>query len=507
MPRHFVERAGALQRRALLLVALFPAVAGAQTTAAADRWSMVRDSIRVIMQRLHAPSVSVAVAEHGHIVWEEGFGWADVDQRIPATPNTLYSMASISKPMTATALMTLAQRGAVDLGRPANDYLGASKITGLAGSASEATVMRVMSHTAGLPLHYRFFYEGGATPGPNMDEAIARYGIVSLPAGQVYSYSNLGYGILEQIVAKQSKGSFEAYIHDAVFAPLGMPRTALGTGRGLERAAVRYDDSLKAIPYYDFDHRGASAVWTTAHELARFGMFHLRDHLPDQRPILSDSVLLDMQQVRTPGDTAHGYGLGWIIDDDHGFRRVAHTGGMPGVSTVLSLYPAQDLVVVALGNQSNPLPSRAAQEITAAILPGYRARLTDDRARQQAGDQDPARQDFSAPANLQGDWTGTVRTYQGAVPIALRVKDDEVLVRLGGSRALWTLLNRPAFRSGLLQGQFVGTIPTDDARRYPHTLSIAWLLAEDKLRGWIAAVATDIPVSGAVSSYAELTRP
>ena len=93
------------------------------------------------------------------------------------------------------------------------------------------------------------------------------------------------------------------------------------------------------------------------------------------------------------------------------------------------------------------------------------------------------------------------------MPIALRVKDDEVLVRLGGPRALWTLLNRPAFRSGLLQGQFVGTIPTDDASRYPHTVSIAWLLAEGKLRGWIAAVATDIPVSGAVSSYAELTRP
>ena len=57
------------------------------------------------------------------------------------------------------------------------------------------------------------------------------------------------------------------------------------------------------------------------------------------------------------------------------------------------------------------------------------------------------------------------------------------------------------------QGQFVGTIPTDDARRYPHTLTIAWLLGEGKLRGWIAAVATDIPVSGAVSSYAALTRP
>ncbi len=290
---------------------------------------MVRDTIRAIMQRSHAPSVSVAVAEHGKIVWEEGFGWADVDRHVPATPNTLYSIASISKPTSATALMVLAQRGAVDLARPANDYLGARKITGLAGSASEATVQRVMSHSAGLPLHYRFFYEDRADPRPNMDEAIGRYAIVVYPPGQVYNYSNLGYGIVEQIVAHQSERPFEAYMHNAVFAPLGMPRTAIGTGRGLVRAAVRYNDSLKAIPYYDFDHRGGSAVWTTAHELVRFGMFHLRDHLSDQSPILTDSAILAMQRVRTTGVTTLGYGLGWLIDDDHGYRRVAHTAESP----------------------------------------------------------------------------------------------------------------------------------------------------------------------------------
>src|SRR5206468_346535 len=109
----------------------------------------------------------IAVAQHGKIVWEEGFGFSDLANHSAATANTLYSMASISKPITATGLMTLVQQGRVTLSHPANEYLGRGKLTGLAGDAREATVERVMSHTAGLPLHYRFFYEGGDEKRPS----------------------------------------------------------------------------------------------------------------------------------------------------------------------------------------------------------------------------------------------------------------------------------------------------------------------------------------------------
>lgn len=77
----------------------------------------------------------------------------------------------------------------------------------------------------------------------------------------------------------------------AVFTPLGMTRTAIGTGRGLTGTAIPYDDSLKAVPFYDFDHRGASAVWSTAHELVRFGIFRLHDHHANQKQILADEAV------------------------------------------------------------------------------------------------------------------------------------------------------------------------------------------------------------------------
>ena len=489
----------------LLVVAAFastPARAQRVGVAAPPALDSLHPRIQHLIDSLHAPSVSIAVAQHGKIIWEESFGWADIGKRLPATPNTLYSMASISKPITATGVMTLVQHGHIALDHPANDYLGRGKITGYAGDARDATVARVMSHTAGLPLHYRFFYDGGAEKRPSMDEAIARYGIIVFPPGRVYNYANLDYGIVEQMIAHTSGESYEMYMRQAVFKPLGMKRSAIGTGRGLTGAAVRYDDSLKAVPFYDFDHRGASAVWVTAHELVRFGMFHLRDHLADQQPILPDSTILAMQRTRTPADTAHGYALGWLVDDDHGYRRVSHTGGMPGVSTLLYMFPSQDLAIVALCNQSNEAPYFIASAIEDVMLPGRAQAVVAERATQQGR----TRQTFAAPTDLVGEWTGSVRTYDGTLPIALRVKSDEVLVRLGGPEALWTLLNQPRFENSMLEGQFVGTIPTTDAARYPHDLALSVFSDSGKLRGFVASVATNRPVAGAVSSYVELSK-
>jgi len=389
------------------------------THAAPPALDSLRPRIRRLIDSLHAPSLAIAVAQHGTIIWEEGFGYADVARKIPATTNTLYSMASISKPITATGLMKLVEQGKIDLDRPANDYLGAAKITGLAGSASDATVRRVMSHTAGLPLHYRFFYAGGSVTRPSMDEAITRYAITVYPPGAAYNYSNLGYGVLEEIIAKVSGRPYEEFMRDEVFKPLGMTTTTIGTGAGIANSAVRYTAQGKPIAFYDFDHRAASAVYTSAHELARFGMFHLEDHLKDQRPLLKDSTLDAMHRRATPGDTTSGYGLGWLIGNEQGMRVVSHTGGMPGVATSLKLYPEHNVVIVALANTGGAAPHRVALDIAAAVLPGYKAPTP--------GRPPTPTVAFASPAELTGEWTGTVRTYDGATtPIALLVKADDI---------------------------------------------------------------------------------
>lgn len=486
-----------------------------------------RDSLRAHIRRLvdsaGIPSLAVGISVAGRTVWAEGFGYADVGRRVPATPDTRYSLASITKPLTATAVMRLVEQGRVRLDSPANHYLRATQLTGLAGRADSATIRRLLSHTAGLPLHYRFYYgeqAGSAGDGlPDANATIGRYGLVVFPPGTVYSYSNLGYGVLGEVVASASGMSYEAYMREHVFAPLGMTRTTISTGAGLANSALRYNAAGRPIPPYDFDHRAASAVYSTVHDLLRFAEFHVGTRRESSVNFLADSSVRRMQQIATPPRAAPGgYGLGWHVDDDNGVRRVRHTGGMPGVNTVLALYPDAGVAVVALANQSSALPGRVASDLAAAVLPAYASARAFARAAtvRAAADSVGRRENsasgglppaaFVAPAHVRGTWRGTVRLPNRSIPVVLWIGESDVRARLGEQPAFWTLVNEATYQNGLLGGRFLGTIPTDDASRAPHVVAMSLRLHNGTLRGWLAAQVTAQTNNFSLSSYADLTK-
>lgn len=489
-------------RACLALTLLLPAALAAQANPA-DRWEGVRERIRQQMEERDIPSVVVAVARDGEIVWEEGFGWADKERRIPATPETMYSLASISKPLTATALMQLVEQGTVELDRPANDYLGEGRIHSTAWDPTEATVRRVLSHTAGLPMHWEFFYEGESHPPRTTDEGIARYGALVNPPGAVFEYSNLGYGVLDRIIERATGRGYAEYMRDEVFLPLGMTRSAVGTGAGLAGAAIRYDTLGSPVPFYDFDHRGGSAVYSSVRDLVRFGAYHLGDPVGGEPRILREETIDLMQRRATPGTAPdeQGYGLGWLVlEDDHGYRRVSHTGGMPGVSTALYLYPEEDLAVAVLTNRGGMPAGRLAQEAAAVVLPRYADSL---RAAAERGRTDAP---TSTPQpELLGRWSGAVHTHEGEVPLSVEVRPDgEVRVQLASQPA--TSLKDPVFADGALTGGFAGTMPTADARQHPHDVRLELWLRDGRLRGQATAVSKSGGAHFALSSFAELRR-
>jgi CubicO group peptidase (beta-lactamase class C family) len=465
------------------------------------------DSVRVMIRRAidgGLPSLAVAVAKDGRVIWEEGFGVADRERNIAAGPHTMYSLASISKPFTATAVMKLVEEGKIQLDRPANAYLRGARLTGLAGDASRVTVRQVMSHTAGLPLHWQFFYANADYRRPEMDTTISRYGIVVYPPGTVYQYSNLGYGILDYIVSRVSGRSYADYMRDEIFMPLGLTHTSVDIAPGLEQhVAQRYDATLRPIPFYTFDHPGGSAVYSSAHDLVRFGMFHLKNRLPGQQRILADSTIDAMQQIQTP-DTTNGYALGWgVARDDNGYRKVAHSGGMPGVNTVLNLYPSENLAIVVLANQSGATPFLVAEEIAATLLPRYAAERATRRAR-QASAAIPTPPAFP-PADLAGAWTGTLRTYAGSVPIALLFQPDGD-VHVTVDNQLKTLLSGASYANGVLAGNFAGVVPTEDQRRHANAVRLDLRLRDGVLRGQASAISPNGGSYYALSSYVELRR-
>lgn len=476
------------------------------TNAWAGQSAPLPDALEVIRSRIQRdlveqgiPSIAVAVAQRGNIIWEQGFGMADVVSRTPATSDTRYSIASITKPMTATAIMVLVRAGKIDLEAPIDDYLGAAKLNARIGHARDATVRRVLNHTAGLPIHAHFFYSDERRHPPAMDATIQRYANLITPPGERFVYSNLGYGLLGYAISRTARRSYADFMKQEVFLPLGMNSSSVGIEPGKQHlAATRYDLDETAVPFYDFDHPGASAVYASVHDVVRFGMFHLKDHLSGQQAILSDAQIDAMHR---PTAGAGSYALGFAIDDHNGYRVISHSGGMVGVATELLLIPEADLVITALANSATALPFEVTQSIAAALLPRWKA--TPRRV-----EETPAQ--FVTPAPLAGRWTGKLSTWRGDTRMTLDFQPDgDVTVTLGDQ--LTTLVNAAAFAEGRFTGTFLSYIDTSDTARYDHVIDLDLTLRGDRLTGGAKAAAARSGkrrprVRNALTSWVELTR-
>ena len=474
-----------------------------------NKFDSVRELIRAKLVELVAPSLAVAVAKDGEIIWEEGFGWADRERRKLATPHTMYSLASISKPITATGLMILKERGLLDLDSPINNYLGEAKLKVWLGNSDDVTARRVANHSSGLPLHYHFFCENENYPRPPMDETIRRYGnIVTIP-GEKYQYSNLGYGILDYIISRLSGKSYADFMRQEVFLSLGMTRASVHVGSGLEKyQAIRYGFDGKPISFYDFDHPGASAAYSSAHDLVRFGMFHLKEHLSDQKAILPDQTIEQMQQPTMPIGDSSGYGIGWRINEnDMGYRSVSHTGGMGGVSTTLTLIPEERIAIVALANFSNSLPHDICKEILSVMLPKYaeNCSILEKKQKEEAGKK-PEEKKFVPLPELIGEWNGKVVTYKGEIPLTFWFKEDgDIHVKMGNQ--LKTLLNDVSFDEGYLSGRMMGNIWTEDANRKFYNLHVTLKLRDNVLNGAMIAISLPGQITGnALSHWMEIRK-
>ncbi|MPY88070.1 MAG: serine hydrolase [Luteitalea sp.] len=463
----------------------------------ATQFEEIEAKIERVIADEGVPSMAVAVAREGRILWEAAFGLANKETGLAATPHTPYSLASISKPITATGLMILVERRLVDLDRPINEYLGDAKVIGRAGPARDATLRRVANHTSGLPLHYQFFYEDEPYRRPPMDETIRRYANLVTAPGERFQYSNLGYGLIDDVIARRSGMGYAEFMRTRVFEPLGMSHSAVDVPPGLEdKQAVRYAPDGTPIPFYDFDHRGASAVYASVHDLIRFAMFHLGDDIKGQRAVISEAARRAMQRPTAEASPGRAYGIGWGTREcDDGAVLVSHGGGMGGVTTNLTMVPEDDLAVAVLANSSSRWPRVIAHDILDTLLPGCGEAAEDDGDGRPATDLRP----------LGGTWRGTVSTYKGDLPLSITIRDQTVTAQLGDGAAMPVEAVR--FRHGFLSGRFTGTIGTPDVQRREYRVQLDLKLRGDVLNG--SAIAQSTPgnrVGNALTHWAELRR-
>jgi CubicO group peptidase (beta-lactamase class C family) len=301
-------------------------------------FASVQKYIRDHMAAESVPALSIAVSRDGRIVWEEGFGWADRENRIKATAHTPYYLASVTKSLTSAALMLLQERHKLDLDHPVNDYLGAAKVHSPMWDASQATVRRVATHTAGLTTYARSCAVGDSGCRTSTETAIGRYGVLFWPPGDHFDYSNLGYGILGDVVAHASGRSYGDFLHDEIFQPLGMSDCALDINPALRDQAAQYSQpSHTRSPLRTSDHPGASSEHCSVHDLAVFGMFMIAARVPGQKAILSAQsrdAILNSTVEAVPGER---YGMGWWVNPDLDGYRVVFGSGEPLTPPPLSI--------------------------------------------------------------------------------------------------------------------------------------------------------------------------
>jgi len=456
------------------------------------------------------PSVSIAVAKDGEIIWEESFGWADRERMIKATPHIMYSLASVSKPITATGVMILVEKGKIDLQDPVNKYVYPNKIRSYEGCSDSITVKHVLNHTSGLPLHCSFYYEDEPHKKSSMEESIVRYGISVNPPGRVYKYSNLGYGILDHIITKVSGKSFESFMKNEVFLPLGLTHSSLNIGFGLDDyTAIRYDKDNNPIPFYDSDHQGASAFYSSAHDLIRFAMFHLKNRIPNQARILTDDMLDRMHTEIDPDvsmDDNTFYALGWVNSlDENGYNIITHDGGMPGVSTTIDIIPSEDVALVILMNCMDNRLYSLREDMLCIMLPKYQENLEKNRAR-----EDSKQKSTEKRTQLTGEWEGTVSTYESEFPVSMVFQEDgDIFVTLKTTpleSVCPKKLNRVSYKNNRLLGIFSGTIPTRDAMRHKHFVVLDIYLRGDRLAGSVSAISDEKRDYSELSSYITLEK-
>lgn len=317
--------------------------------------SRARYHLRALMVEGNIPAVAVAVSHRGGLVWSEALGYADVESRRPANRQTRFRIQSLSKTLTASALLRLVEVGIIRLELPVQDYVPSFPAKGFA-----ITPLQLASHRSGLR-NYRDDLEAATS----RHCASALEGIAPFKDDPLLFapdtdslYSSYGYVLLGAVLEGATHQLFPDLMRQHVFAPLGMAQTTafrLAEPHPLEATAYDFvtpyssDGSRVRSPAIDFSCKWPSGGFlSTADDMARFAAAH---SLHTAVSWLTTQSRARQFTPRTPPHSPVGVGLGWLVGRDWRLRRVVFNfGAGSGGRAFLALYPGEDVAVAVLAN-------------------------------------------------------------------------------------------------------------------------------------------------------------
>jgi D-alanyl-D-alanine carboxypeptidase len=299
------------------------------------------DFIRAEMKRQNIPGLSLAIVKDGQIIKAAGYGLADRNLKIPATPDTVYKIASVSKQFIATGIMLLVQEGRLGIDDPISKHL-----EGTPAAWKDITIRHLLTHTSGIVRE-----APGFDPSKILSDAEVIRTAYPVPLrfapGEKWEYGNVGYFALAEIIRKVAGRPWTEYLNEKVLKPSGMNTTfPTNTTARVPNRAVGYADNDKLLNADDWPAlRPSGAFLSTVLDLAKWDAVLYTDK------ILSESSRRQMWTPVTLNDgTTSPYGFGWELQSPPGRNLVHHSGGMPGFRAMFARYLNDRVTVIVLMN-------------------------------------------------------------------------------------------------------------------------------------------------------------
>jgi len=327
------------------------------------------------MKQWKLPGLAIAVVQDGKVIYAKGFGYRDMENKLPVTTGTLFPIGSITKSFTALTFAILKQDGKVDWDQPVRTYLPEFQMNDPVAS-EQATPRDLFSHRTGLPRHDLVWYSSDFS----REDIVGRIRYLKPNKGfrSAYQYNNLTVMTMGYLEGKVSGLGWEGCIRQKIFAPLGMTHSDLSVAEieKTEDHALPYElkkDVVTKVPYHNIDAIGpAGSINSSVDDMSHYLAFQLGDGKYEGKQIVAEIDLREMHSPQTaipdpppvvslPGLGHFSYGLAWVVTSYRGHNLVWHNGGIDGFYALLSMLPDDHMGVVILTN----LPSGRTPEVLA----------------------------------------------------------------------------------------------------------------------------------------------
>ncbi len=334
----------------------------------------VEGIFKKFFEERHLPGLVYGVVLDGKLLYSGGLGYANLEQKTPAHAQSLFRIASMSKSVTALAILQLRDAGKLHLDEPASKYIPEMKqLKYLASDAPEITIRDLLTHGAGFPEDNPWGDRQLADSDKELLQLIANGPSFSNVPGVAFEYSNLGFALLGQIVQKVSGMEFQQYTSANIFKPLGMNATVWEYEKAeQQKLALGYNWIDAAHVNIPLEHHGSygamGGLITSIDDFTKYVALHLSAWPPRdeaESSVLKRSSLREMHHPwrfdalmanyrfpngkECPSASAYGYGLRWMRDCD-GKTYVGHSGGLPGFGSNWTMLHDYGLAVMSFDN-------------------------------------------------------------------------------------------------------------------------------------------------------------